>query len=62
MWLKELRISHSVQEDTSLIPGLAKWVKDLAWLQAAAEVTDVAQIHCCYGYDIGWQLGLQLDP
>ena len=44
------------------IPGLAQWVKDPALPQAAAQVTDVAQIlHCC-GYDVGRQLQLWFDP
>ena len=34
----------NVHEDMVLIPGLAQWVKDLALLQAAAAVTNIAQI------------------
>ena len=32
-WVKN---QHSIPGDRSLIPGLAQWVKDLAWPQAAA--------------------------
>ena len=53
MWL--LWTSHSVQEDVGLIPGLVQWVKDLALLQAVAEVTDMAWIQCCCSCGIGLQ-------
>ena len=36
LWFNELKTQHSLQEDASLIPGLAQWVKDLALLQAVA--------------------------
>ena len=39
-------------EDVGLIPGLPQWVKDLVLLQVA----DVAQILCCCGPGIGWEL------
>ena len=35
MWLNRLRTRHSVPDNTSLIHGLAQWVKDLALPQAA---------------------------
>ena len=31
LWFSRLRARHCLGEDTSLIPGLAPWVKDLAW-------------------------------
>ena len=35
---------HSVHEDVGPNPGLTQWVKDLALLQGAAQVPDVARI------------------
>ena len=52
MWLSGLRTQHSSSEDAGLIPGLAPWVKDLAFLRAAAEGTDAAWIPSCLGTSI----------
>ena len=60
LWLSELKTLHSLREDVGLIPGLAHWVEDLAFLQAAVQVTDVAWIWCGCGCGVGLQL--QLDP
>ena len=48
----------SIPEDVGSIPGLTQWVKDLALLQAAMEVTDVARIWRCCGCGVGQQLHL----
>ena len=48
----------SIHEDVGSIPGLDWCVKDLAMLRAVVYVTDVAQIPCCCGCSMGWQLQL----
>ena len=58
LWLSRLRTQHSVCEDVGSIPGLTQWVKDLILQQAAAQITDLAQIWCCCGCGVGQQLQL----
>ena len=58
-WLANPTRNHDVAD---LIPGLARWVKDLALLCTLVEVTDKAQTPCCCGCGLGQQLQFQIDP
>ena len=44
LWLSRLQTGHCLCEDGGSIPGLTQLVKDLALTQAAAKVTDAAQL------------------
>ena len=44
LWLSSLRTQYRLHEGESLIPGLARWIKDPLLPQATVEVTDVFQI------------------
>ena len=43
-----LRTELCLREEACLIPGLAKWIKDRALPQAAAQFADAAWIQCCH--------------
>ena len=51
-----------IHEDVSLNPGLTLWVKGPALPQAAAQVSDAAQIQCCCGCGVGLWLWLPFNP
>ena len=59
---QQVKNPTSIQKDAGLFLGLAQWVKDLVLPQAAAQITDAAQVwcgwvwHCC-----GWGGGQQLQ-
>ena len=52
-WLMNRTRNHDV---SSLIPGLAQWVKDPALLGAVVWVTNTARILPCCGCGVGQQL------
>ena len=55
LWTKDLTSIHEV---AGSLPSLTQWLKDLALLQAVAQVADVAWIWYCGGCGVGWQLQL----
>ena len=59
---QQKRIQSGTMKVVGSIPGLAQWVKDLVLPWAVVQVTDTAQILPCYGYGVGQQLQLWLDP
>ena len=52
----------STHEITGSIPGLVHWVKDKTLLLAVVQVADTAQIPCCCGCGVGYELQLQFEP
>ena len=57
---QQVKNPTSTLENMGSIPHVTQWVKDLALLQAAGQVKDVAWIWLCCA--IGQQLQLHFDP
>ena len=55
LWCSGNNLTHN-HEVAGLIPSLTQWLKDPALPWAVVYVEDVAQILCCYGCGVGWQL------
>ena len=49
LWLSRLGTKHYLCEDVGSIPDFAQRIMDLALPQAAAQVANTGQIHCCSG-------------
>ena len=55
-------VETSIHEDSGVIPGLTRWVKDLALPWAVVSVADAAQILRGCGGGVGQQLQLRFAP
>ena len=55
---QQVKNPSSIYEDVGWTPGLTRWVKDPALLQAAVQMADTAQTWCCCGCGAGQQLQL----
>ena len=53
LWLSELRTRCCLCEDAGSSPGLVQWANDLALLQAAEWVIDVAWVQCYCDCGVG---------
>ena len=62
LWLNVLGSCQCLCEYSDWIPGLSQWFGDLVLLQAAAWVTDMAQIWHCHDCGRGSSCSCSLTP
>ena len=59
---QQVKNMTSIYEDAGLISGFVHWVKGSGIAVSYGVGCRHAQVWCCCGSGIGWQLQLQFDP